>query len=236
MIFAAGIGKRLGEITAARPKALVEINGRSMLRIAVEFVASYGFDDIIINIHHFAGMVEKEIEILKQEGFRISVSDERELLLDTGGGLYKARWFFDNEPFLLFNTDIITDLDLGSFYAFHKLKHGIASLAVAERDHNRVFLTDRNGIVCGWLNRKTGERIISKNVNEALKEISFSGIHIVDPEIFRFMKDGVYSLTALYLELARTRKIFTYRHDEDFWADIGTPEDLLAVKRKFEAS
>ncbi len=236
MIFAAGIGKRLGNITANRPKALVSVNGRSMLRIAVEFIASHGFDDIIINVHHFADMVEQEIETLILDGFRITVSDERGLLLDTGGGLYKARCFFDNEPFLLFNADIITDLDLGAFYTFHKLNKGIATLAVAGRNHNRVFLTDTDGIICGWFNRKTGERIISRGTDYSLKEISFSGIHIAEPEIFGFMQDGVYSLTSLYLELAGNKKIFTYRHDEDFWADIGTPEDLSAVKRKFEGN
>jgi NDP-sugar pyrophosphorylase family protein len=234
MIFAAGIGKRLGEITATRPKALVEINGRSILRMAVEMVASHGFEDIIINVHHFADMVGDEIHILVKEGFRISVSDERDLLLETGGGLYKARWFFDDEPFLLYNSDIITDLDLGAFYRFHMQKSALATLAVAERNDNRVFLIDSNGIVCGWLNRKTGERIISRNEKEPLTEIAFSGIHVVDPEIFGFMHEGVYSLTALYLDLARSQNICSYRHDRDFWADIGTPRDLSAVRRRFK--
>jgi N-acetyl-alpha-D-muramate 1-phosphate uridylyltransferase len=234
MIFAAGIGKRLGEITSRAPKALVEINGRSMLRMAVEYVASQGFDDIIINVHHFADMVETEIKNLVHEGFRITVSDERELLLETGGGLYKARSFFDNEPFLLYNADIITDLDLGAFYRFHATSKGIATLAVADRNHNRVFLVNTKGIVCGWLNRYTGERIMSRDSDVTVREVAFSGIHIVDPSIFSFMKEGVYSLTALYLELARTTDIYTFRHDKDFWADIGTPDDLSAVRLRFE--
>jgi N-acetyl-alpha-D-muramate 1-phosphate uridylyltransferase len=233
MIFAAGIGKRLGEITATRPKALVEINGRSILRIAVELVASQGFEDIIINVHHFADMVEDEIRLLIKEGFRISVSDERDQLLETGGGLFKARWFFDDDPFLLYNADIITDLDLGVFYRFHKLNGALSTLAVADRNDNRVFLIDGDGIVCGWLNRKTGEKIMSRNEKEHLTEIAFSGIHIAEPEIFSFMHDGVYSLTALYLDLARSHKICSYRHDSDFWADIGTPEELSAVRRRF---
>ena len=106
MIFAAGLGKRLGNITKDTPKALVDINGKSILRRIVEKVTSHGFSDIIVNVHHHAGLVEKEIEKLVSEGFQISVSDERDLLLETGGGLYKAKWFFDDRPFLLYNSDI----------------------------------------------------------------------------------------------------------------------------------
>jgi N-acetyl-alpha-D-muramate 1-phosphate uridylyltransferase len=233
MIFAAGIGKRLGEITSRQPKALIEINGKTILRRAVELVAAHGFEDIIINVHHFADMVENEIHLLVKAGFRISVSDEREQLLETGGGLYKARNFFGNEPFLLYNTDIITNLDLGSFYRFHKQNGALASLAVASRNDTRVFLINNDGLVCGWLNRKSEEKIISRNDTGPLAEIAFSGIHVVDPGIFSFMSEGVYSLTALYLELAGSQRINTYRHDNDFWADIGSPEDLAFVRSHF---
>jgi NDP-sugar pyrophosphorylase family protein len=233
MIFAAGVGKRLGDITSTRPKALIEINGKSILRLAVELVSLHGFDEIIINVHHFANMVENEISLMVSEGHNISVSDERDLLLETGGGLFKARWFFGDEPFLLYNCDIITDIDLGALYTFHKRNDGIATLAVASRNDNRVFLINNSGIVCGWLNRKTGEKIISRNEKANLSEIGFSGIHIVNPGIFNHMKEGVYSLTSLYLDLARTHNIFAYRHDSDFWIDIGTPEDLERVRSHF---
>ncbi|MGD0582115.1 MAG: sugar phosphate nucleotidyltransferase [Bacteroidales bacterium] len=233
MIFAAGKGKRLGAVTATRPKALVEINGKTILRMAVELVASHGFNDIIINVHHFADLVENEIKHLRSEGFKISVSDERDMLLETGGGLFIAKWFFDKEPFLLYNTDIITDLDLAALYRFHKMNNGIATLAVAERNDNRVFLINREGIICGWLNRKTGERIISRNEKDPLTEIAFSGIHIVSPDIFNYMNEGVYSMTSLYLQLGGSHEIFTYRHDNNFWADIGTPDDLELVRSHF---
>ena len=107
MIFAAGLGRRLGKITQTIPKALVDINGKTALHIAVERCSSYGFNDIIINVHHFADMVENEVIKLNDMGFRISVSNERDMLLENGGGLYKARSFFDNNPFLLYNVDII---------------------------------------------------------------------------------------------------------------------------------
>ena len=236
MIFAAGIGKRLGDITSTIPKALVEINGKSILRIAVEKVSYHGFDEIIINVHHFADMVENEINNLVIEGYAISVSDERDQLLETGGGLYKARWFFDDKPFLLYNADIITDLDLGALYRIHNADRRLATLAVAKRNHDRLFLVDNNGIVCGWMNRRTGEKIIARADDKPLSEIAFSGIHMVNPEIFTFMKEGFYSMTSLYLSLAAEQRICSYRHDSDFWADIGTPEELYQVRKLFEGT
>jgi NDP-sugar pyrophosphorylase family protein len=229
MIFAAGLGKRLGEITNRIPKALVEIRGKSMLRLAVEYLSFYGFNDIIVNVHHFPELMEKEIAILTKDGFTIQVSDEREQLLETAGGLYKARWFFDNEPFLLYNVDIITDINLSELYRFHKLKDGIATLAVARRDDERVFLTDKHGLVCGWRNKTTEETILIGRSDRNFDEMSFSGIHIVNPEILKYMHGGFYSMTTLYLQLAETHKIYTCRHDDNFWDTIGTPGDLERV-------
>lgn len=233
MIFAAGLGKRLGEISRSIPKALVEINGKSILQIAVEKVAKHGFDDIIINVHHFADQVEEEIEKLRKMGFMITVSDERQLLLETGGGLFKAKWFFDEKPFLLYNTDIVTDLDLLAMYRYHITNGGIATLAVRNRTGNRFFLVDESGQLKGWCNKATGEEILVDYRNDSLKETGFSGIHIVDTEIFNYMEEGVYSLTPLYLKVAQSRKIFTFSHDKGFWADVGTPENLEQVRNYY---
>jgi len=230
MIFAAGLGKRLGELTKSIPKALAEINGKSILRISVEKLAFHGFDQIIVNVHHFADMVEKEINLLRKEGFNITVSDERDLLLETGGGLFKARSFFDEKPFLLYNTDIITDLDLAAFYKFHLQKKGLASLAVRDREDNRYFLVTAEGMLGGWCNNATGERIIAKT-DEKLHEIAFSGIHVVSPEIFNYMEEGIYSMTPLYIKLAAENRIYTFRHDKGYWVDAGTPDDLEEAKR-----
>jgi MurNAc alpha-1-phosphate uridylyltransferase len=232
MIFSAGLGKRLGNITKETPKALVDINGKSILRHVVEKVSSYGFNDIIVNVHHHADLVEKEIDRLNDDGFHISVSDERGLLLETGGGLYKAKWFFDDSPFLLYNSDILTDLDLTALLKFHNEKNGLATLAAADHGHNRVFLTDKQGLIYGWRNRQAGEEIMARDSKEELAEISFSGIHIADPEIFSYMSEGVYSLTALYLQLASEHKIWTFRHDKDFWIDIGTPDQLDEARKR----
>jgi NDP-sugar pyrophosphorylase family protein len=233
MIFAAGLGKRLEEITKDIPKALVKINGKSILQIAVEKVVSHGFDDIIVNVHYFAGKVENEIELLRKKGYRITVSDERELLLETGGGLYKARWFFDDKPFLLYNADIITDLDLNALYRFHQKKKEIATLAVRNRIDYRLFLINTGGQIAGWCNKATGEEVVVGSRSEKLSEIAFSGVHVVNPEIFSYMDDGIYSMTSLYLELAADHKILTFRHDEGFWWDAGTPENLENIRNSF---
>jgi N-acetyl-alpha-D-muramate 1-phosphate uridylyltransferase len=230
MIFAAGLGKRLGRITESIPKALVDINGKTALQLAVEKCSSYGFDDIIINVHHFADMVEDEVERLNKIGFRVSVSDERDRLLENGGGLYKARDFFGKDPFLLYNVDIISDLDLSSLYRFHIEKKGLATLAVRHRSGKRFLLIDKDGQMRGWRNVSTGEEILAGASGEDLSEIAFSSMHIVEPEIFNYMEEGIYSLVTLYLRLADKHKIFTLKHDDGYWVDVGTPESLQFVR------
>jgi NDP-sugar pyrophosphorylase family protein len=231
MILSAGKGTRLGKITETIPKVLVDINGKSLLRRAVEKCALHGFDDIIINVHHFADMVEEEIEGLKKTGFRITVSDERQEILDTGGGLYKARHFFYRDPFLLFNADIITDFDLSELLGYHRKKGGLATLAVRHRPGNRYFLTDQEGLLCGWCNNLTGERVISRGSGDNLSEIAFSSMHIIDPEIFNHMSEGIYSMTSLYLKLASSHKIYTLLSDSGYWFNTGTPEILREVRK-----
>lgn len=225
MIFAAGKGTRLGSITESMPKALVDINGKTALRIAVENCTKHGFGRIIVNVHHFPEMVEEEIGRLRSEGFDLAVSDEREQLLETGGGLLKARYFFDDEPFLLYNVDIVTNFDLSALYQAHLKTGGLATLAVRSRTGSRFFLVDRKGLLCGWRNSTTGEEIIITK-KEKLSEAGFTGIHVVEPEIFKYMEQGVYSMTTLYLRLAKKHKICTYKDNSGFWGDIGTPESL----------
>lgn len=234
MIFAAGLGKRLGKITEHIPKALVDINGKTALQMAVEKCSGSGFNDIIINVHHFADMVEDEVKRLNRMGYSISVSDEREKLLETGGGLFKARNFFDKSPFLIYNVDIISDLDLSALYKFHLEKKGIATLAVRNRPGNRFYLIDNSGLIRGWRNKSTGEQILTGTTVEVLSEIAFSSIHIAEPEIFEYMNDGVYSMTTLYLRLAAEHKIFTFRDDGGRWGDIGTPESLGFIRKLFD--
>ena len=233
MILAAGKGTRLGKITESIPKALVDINGKSVLQLAVEKCTTSGFDDIIINVHHLADMVEGEITKLTKMGFKISVSDEREMLLETGGGLYKASVFFDKNPFLIYNVDIVSDLDISALHRFHLEKKGLATIAVRKRPGIRVYLVNESGLICGWRNRSTGEQIIPVTTEEKLSEIAFSGMHIVEPDIFNYMSEGVYSMTTMYLKLVGDHNIFTFRDDKGFWADIGTAENLEQVRRYY---
>lgn len=235
MILAAGKGTRLGKITEEIPKVLVDIKGKSVLRLAVEKCTSAGFGDIIINVHHHADKVEKEVQNLNKEGFRISVSDERSGLLETGGGLYKAKRFFGSDPFLLYNADIITDLDLKGMYRFHLQQKGIATLAVRSRPGKRFFLIDGSGVLKGWCNKATGETILAGSKGEELREIAFSGIHIIEPEIFNYMTGGAFTMVKLYLQIAGNHKIYTYRSDNGYWFDIGTPEQLQNARDHFSS-
>jgi MurNAc alpha-1-phosphate uridylyltransferase len=231
MIMAAGKGTRLGRITGSLPKVLVDINGKSVLHLAVEKCTLYGFDDIIVNVHHFAEMVIAEARKLKGLGYRITISDETDRLLETGGGLYKARNFFDSSPFLLYNADIVTDIDLADLYRFHREKKGLATLAVRNRPGNRYFLVNNEGLISGWCNKATGEKIITGTPEDELHEIAFSGIHIIEPDIFNYMEEGIFTMTSLYLRLASLHKIYTFRYDEGYWFDMGTPESLEAVRK-----
>lgn len=235
MIFAAGLGKRLGKITETIPKALVDINGKTTLQIAVEKCNAHGFNDIIINVHHFADMVEDEVKRLNVLGYRISVSDERKGLLETGGGLFNARGFFDNNPFLIYNVDIISDLNLSALYRYHLKKKGLATLAVRHRPGNRFYLIDKSGIIRGWRNNATGDQILTTSSSEGLSEIASSSMHVVEPEIFKLMEEGVYTMTTLYLKLAWDNNIHTFLDDRGYWSDIGTPESLNYVRNLFES-
>jgi len=232
---AAGMGTRLGKITESIPKALIDINGKSALQIAVETCVRFGFNDIIINMHHFADMIVAETTRLKKMGFRITISDESANLLETGGGLFKAKDFFDTSPFLLYNADILTDLDIGALYRFHLQNNGLATLAVRNRTGNRYFLINDAGILSGWCNNATGERIITRNAEKELTEIAFSGLHIINPEIFNYMNEGIYTMTSLYLSLAHLHKIYTFRCDDGYWFDIGTPGNLDEARKTLNA-
>jgi N-acetyl-alpha-D-muramate 1-phosphate uridylyltransferase len=230
MILAAGLGTRMGMITETIPKVLTGINGKSLLHHSVEKCASEGFDDIIVNIHHFADMVLEEIEKLRKLGFRITVSDEREMLLETAGGLYNARHFFGEEAFLLYNADIITDFPIRKMLTLHREKKGLATLATRHREGKRFFLVDNSGLLKGWCNTATGERIVAVEDDAELSPIAFSSIHIIEPEIFSLMTEGKYTMTALYLQLAGKYKLNTMLCDEGYWFNVGTPEILEEAK------
>jgi N-acetyl-alpha-D-muramate 1-phosphate uridylyltransferase len=234
MIFAAGLGTRLGEITKQVPKALVDINGKSVLSIAVEKLTAAGFDDIIVNIHHHPEAMVAEIEKLRTNGFNITISDETAELLDTGGGLYKARNFFDQTPFLVYNADVFSDIDLKALYKAHIESGSLATLAVRHRQGNRMFIVDAKGRLRGWCNNSTKEEILTVESRKGLEQIAFTGIHVISPSILDLMSEGIYSMTSLYLMLAGRHFINTWLYDDGYWFDCGTPANLEKI-RKFLA-
>ncbi len=223
MIFAAGLGTRLRPLTNDKPKALVEYQGKPLLQHIIEKLKFYGFDEIVVNVHHFADMIKDFLKKNDFFGVHLSISDESDQLLETGGGLFKAREFLDgNEPFLVHNVDIITELDLGKlFHAFDD--RSIAMLAVQNRPANRKLIFSHvNGLLCGWRNLKTGEQIIARKNCPQPREFAFSGVHVVSPRIFDFLWQGKYSITTAYLKIARTEPITFYDHTGDMWKDMGT--------------
>jgi len=233
MILAAGMGTRLQPHTFTRPKALVEVKGIPLLEIVIRKLIKHGFNDIIINVHHFADQIVNFLKQKQNFGIAISISDETGLLLDTGGGILKARDFFnDSQPFLVHNVDILSNINLTDLYAFHLKYHPLATLAVKDRKTSRSLLINANHELCGWTNNHTGATVISKVNEEELISLAFSGIHVVNPEIFPLINEkGVFSITNTYLCLAKNHSILTWRHDNDFWIDMGRIENLTEAER-----
>lgn len=220
-VLAAGVGSRLRPLTDVIPKALLDFRGKRMLEHVVESLVDQGFTEIMVNVHHHPDQMKAFIDKMHFQGVSISISDESDELKDTGGALVKARDFLDGEDaFLVHNVDIYTNLDLQEFYRYHKLAGGIATLAVKDRQTSRNLLLDDEGRLCGWRNNQTGEKIIVRNT-EDLTARAFSGIHILEPEIFTFLEtSGPFSMTDAYLSLAEHQRIMTYDHSSDEWIDM----------------
>jgi NDP-sugar pyrophosphorylase family protein len=237
MVFAAGLGTRLQPYTLNKPKALVEVGGVPMLEIILKKIIKSGFDDIVINVYHFADQIKDFLKEKNNFGAQITLSDESDLLLETGGGLKKVKDFFnDGKPFLVHNVDVLTNIDLNLIYEFHMKSGGIATLAVKDRKTSRSFLFNRENELCGWRNHQTGSVILSKGNIEELEPIAFSCVHVINPEIFPLItEEGKFSITDVYLRLAKDYKINAYKHDQDFWYDMGRTE-LLPYAEPFVAS
>ncbi|MDR2911651.1 MAG: nucleotidyltransferase family protein [Bacteroidales bacterium] len=233
MIFAAGLGTRLLNETSEKPKALVEINGKTLLQHTIEKLKNEGITEIVVNIHHFS---EKIKTFLKENDFgvQINISDESEKLLDTGGGLKKAAVFLTgDEPVIIYNVDIISNLSLKKLAEFHEKSGALATVAVRKRQTQRYLKFDKNNRLVGWINKKTGEIKISVHENfENATEMAFSGIHIVQPEVLKLMpEENKFSIIDLYLELAKTHIIKGYFDNSEIWMDLGKPEELAKARQ-----
>ncbi|MBR1804561.1 MAG: nucleotidyltransferase family protein [Muribaculaceae bacterium] len=245
LIFAAGLGTRLRPLTNDRPKALVEVAGVTMLERVIGHVAQAGFDDITINIHHFG---EKIIDFLAQNhnfGLNIHISDERDLLLDTGGGILKARqWLDGDEPFLVHNADILTDLDLNAIYDKHLHSNALATLLVKERITQRYLIFDRDKRLQGWINKKTGETRPQGFTHDAstMQERAFGGVHVISPSIFPLLEQHaqlagpVFSIVPFYVDVCRTQSINGYEPSAPYrWLDVGKPETLAQAEAELSS-
>ncbi len=232
MVLAAGLGTRLRPLTNDRPKALVEVAGRTLLEITLTRLRKFGVRDVIINVHHFAEMIERYLQTHNNFGMHIEVSREDDLLLDTGGGLKRAGWFFQSatgreEPFVLHNVDVISGIDLKRMFKFHDNMTALSTLAVQHRETSRYLLFDESLQLCGRESGKDGTRDLVRNVAHP-QPLAFSGIHIISPRLIPMMTEqGSFSIIDSYLRLARGgEKIQGFAADDYYWRDLGRPEHI----------
>jgi len=236
MIFAAGLGTRLRPFTDSKPKALFPIHGKTLLELAIQKLKKYGFDEIVINVHHFPDMLRDFLKAKKNFGCNIFISSEDEELLNTGGGLKKAAQFLTgSQPFLVLNVDILTDLNLKHLVDFHKEKAGLATLAVQERETSRYLLFDSKDQLSGWENVRKDDRKIARPGADQFNQLAFSGIHVIDPRIFNLItEEGSFSIIDLYLRLAETENIYGFNHSATNWFDVGKIDHVYEAELKFD--
>lgn len=249
MIFAAGLGTRLRPLTDDRPKALVEVAGKPMLQRVVENLVQHGFDDITINVHHFGEQIIDFVAKNNNFGIDIHISDERGMLLDTGGGILKAReWLDGDEPFLVHNADILTDLNLRNFYDYHCLHSADATLLTKQRITARYLVCDAGNRLCGWINKSTGQTLPDgfSYSTAHYSEMAFGGIHVISPSVFPRLEEYArltaghedamevkFSIVPFYVAMCRELKIMSYAPDGYRWFDVGKPETLALASEAF---
>jgi len=232
MILAAGLGTRLRPLTDDRPKALVTLAGRTLLEIAICRLRASGVSEVVVNVHHHAEMIVEYLEANNHFGIRVEISRE-DALLDTGGGLQNASWYFledgasTQEPFILHNVDVISTIDLGRMMGCHMERDALATLAVQQRETSRYLLFDQSGQLCGRRTVRTGKDELVRPSEEVVAR-AFCGIHILSPLIFAAMEErGVFSIIDAYLNLAaKGERIFSFNADEYYWRDLGRPESI----------
>ncbi len=230
MIFAAGLGSRLYPLTKYKPKALVEVQGKPLLDHCIQKLSGIGVHKIVVNVHHFAPQILAHINKSDYE-IPIIISYEKDKLLETGGGLKFASKYLLDGPTLLYNVDILSNIDLNGLIEFHSRHKPMASLVVRNRDTQRYLLFDSSKRLIGWKNIKTQE-CINHFPKLDFSSLAFSGIHIIDPEIFSFMPDkDKFSMIELYLELSKQHNILAFVDEKSNWVDVGKPDDLNKMNK-----
>lgn len=234
MLFAAGLGTRLKPFTDSSPKALAEVNGKTLLEHSITYLQKHGIYEVIINVHHFADRIIETLKDNNNFGSKVTISDERTELLETGGGLKKASHFFEwGEPFVVMNVDVMTNLDLGKMIKAHIDGAAMATLAVMKRNSSRQLLFDDHMILCGWTNNNTGEQRIAREVTW-MQPFAFTGIQVLSPTILSMPFTGKFSLIDVYLHFAKTDIIKGYDHTGNIFIDVGKPESLEQAGYLFE--
>ena len=234
MIFAAGLGTRFKPWTDTHPKALALVNGKSLLQHNIEYLQQYNITDVVVNVHHFADQIIEAVQKNKGWGSNIIIRDETDEVLETGGGLLKARNLLEgDEPFVSLNVDILTDLNMADLIALHKNKKALISFGITNRKTSRYFLFDEENRLCGWRNTNTGEEKIPI-AKEHLKEMAYSCVVVFQPEIFKLIPQrGKFSLVETYLSLATDHPIYGYDHSGDKLVDVGKPESIAIAEKLF---
>ncbi len=232
MIFAAGLGTRLQGITKNTPKALVKVLGKPMLEHVINKLKCEGINEFVINVHHYADQINKFLDKNNNFDSKIYISDETNLLLETGGGLKKAeKYLSGNGNFLVYNVDIFSDVDIKKLILAHKQNNSLATLAVNKRESSRRLLFDEENYLCEWENITTGERKPARKPKGKLNALAFSGIHIINPRIFNLITEtGKFSIIDVYLRLAKNYKISSFSFESEYWFDLGKPENIKQVE------
>jgi MurNAc alpha-1-phosphate uridylyltransferase len=235
MIFAAGLGTRFKPWTDAHPKALALVNGKSLLQRNIEYLQQYGITDVVVNVHHFADQIIVAINKNKGWGSNVVISDESNEVLETGGGLLKAKEMLQNDkPFITLNADILTDLNLTNLLAFHKKNKALITFGVTNRTTSRYFLFDDANRLCGWRNVNSGEERISIQKDDLIEK-AYSCAVVFQPGIFDLIPQrGKFSLVETYLSLAAGHLILGYDHSGDRLVDVGKPESIAIAEKIFE--
>jgi NDP-sugar pyrophosphorylase family protein len=237
MILAAGYGTRLQPLTNHKPKALVEIDGIPMLQLIIVKLINTGVDEIIINTHHFAEQIAAFLKVKNNFGIRIELSHENEIL-GTGGGLKKAEYFFDdNQPFFLYNVDIVSTIDLRQMYRYHQDNKALATLAIQQRDTSRGFIVDEQNRICGHEDKDNQRTRLKRAPRGKTRFMAFCGIHIISTDIFQFIdKIGRFSIIDSYLNLIEQGfPILGFPADDFFWKDIGKLETLEEIQQELNS-
>ena len=234
LIFAAGKGTRLKPFTDSHPKALALVNDVPLLERNIKYLQSFGVTEFVINVHHFGEQIVEFLEKNNHFGAKIDISDEKDELLETGGGLLFAQKYLENEEnFLIMNADILTDLNIHELVKFHETLLPLATLAVSDRNSSRKLFFNSEMVLKGWMNKNSGETKMAE-FNSDFKELAFSGIHCINSSIFdKIKRRGKFSIMEEYLDLMFENNILGFQHEARL-IDVGRPESVIEAEKYFK--